>query len=143
MLVAALNAAEDDALLCVDRIQPELQNIINQRFRTEALICAMTIAFAELLRERGGSDEPLTRSMAAFAALPATARKQVPDCHSRIKTLISAVRGEGFSLDAILWAVLGAITSIYRGLGFPRHQIDAACNDMIMRLNEARRLSTN
>jgi hypothetical protein len=139
----AANPNEDDATACVDRMRPQLQKIINQRFRGEALICAMTTSFAELLRERGGSEEPLTRAMAAFTQLPAVARRQVPECHAQIKAVISAVKQESFSPDTILWSMLGAITNIYQGLHFPKHQIDAARDDMIMRLNEARRISIN
>jgi hypothetical protein len=142
MPVNAVNPHED-AVVLVDRMRPELQKIINQRFRGEALICAMTTSFTELLRERGGSGEPLTRAMAAFTELPAVARGQVPACHTQIKAVIAAVKQEGFSLDAILWSMLGAITNIYQGLRFPKHQIDAARDDMIMRINEARRLSIN
>jgi hypothetical protein len=143
MSVNALNANEDDAVVCVDRMRPELQKIINQRFRGEALICALTTSFAELLRERGGSEEPLTRAMAVFTQLPAVARGQVPGCRTQIMAVIAAVKQEGFSLDAILWSILGAIISMYEGLHFPKHQIDAARDDMIMRIKEARRLSVN
>jgi len=138
-----LDTKEDDALLCVDRMRPGLQKIINQRFKNDALICAMTTTFAELLRERGGSEEPLIRAAATFSKLPPATRDQMRACHSQIKILITAVKREGFSLDAILWSMLGAITSIYQGFRFPKDQIEAACEDMIRRINEARQLSIN
>ena len=143
MSAIALDPAEDDAYLCVDRMQPELQKIINQHFRGEALICAMTTTFAGLLKERGGSDEAITRAVEAFAQLPAAVRKEVPDCHARIKNMIDNVQRDGFSQDAILWAMLGAIINLYRSFGFPELKIDGARDDMIMRINEARRLSTH
>lgn len=144
MLGTALNPEEEDnALLCVDRMQPGLQNIINQDFKGAALICAMTTAFAELLRERGGSDEPLTRAMAAFSQLPAATREQAQSCHKQVKNLITVVRQEGFSSDAILWSMLDAITKIYQVMRYPKRQIEAAIDDMIRRINESRRLSIN
>jgi hypothetical protein len=45
--------------------------------------------------------------------------------------------------ETILWSMLGAITNIYQGLHFPKHQIDAAGDDMIMRFNEAQSRSIN
>lgn len=143
MPLAALDPAEDNALFCAERLGPGLQNIIDQRLKAESLLCALTTTFAELLRERGGSNEPLIRAMAAFTEMPALARKQMRDCHRQIKSLISTLRGEGFSLDAVLWAMLGVIISMYRAFGFSADQIDAANIDMISRINEARRLSTN
>jgi hypothetical protein len=77
MPVTALDTAEDNALLCAEHMGPELQKIIEQRFKAEARLSALTTTFAELLRERGGSNEPLIRAMAAFAELPAHARKTV------------------------------------------------------------------
>jgi hypothetical protein len=139
----ALDPEQDNALLCVERMRRTLQNIINQRFKGEALVCAMTTTFAELLRERGGSDEPLTRALGAFSQLPAATREQVRSCHAQVKGSIAAVRREGFSLDSILWSMLGAITSIYQAMRYPEREIEAATHDMIRRINEARRLSIN
>jgi hypothetical protein len=124
-------------------MKSKLQKIINQGFRGKALIAAMTLTFAELLCERGGSDEPLHRAMEVFTKLPAMARKQTMKCHAQIKAVIADVRREGFSLDAILWSTLGSITNIYRGLGFPATEIDTAMKDMIGRINEAYEFSTN
>lgn len=56
----------EDGLRCVSRLKPKLQEVINQGFRGEALRAAMTLTFAELLRERGGSDEPLLRAIEVF-----------------------------------------------------------------------------
>jgi hypothetical protein len=58
------------------------------------------------------------RAMGVFTELPAVARKQTMGCHAQIKAVIADVQREGFSPDAILWSTLGAITNIYRGLGF-------------------------
>ena len=133
----------DDGFRRVDHMKPKVQEIINQGFRGEALIAAMTLTFAELLRKRGGSDEPLLRAMDVFTKLPAVARKQTMGCHAQIKAVIADAQREGFTPDAILWSTLGAITNIYRGLSFPAPEIDAAMKDMISRINEARDLSTN
>jgi hypothetical protein len=64
-------------------MKPKLQGIINQGFQGEALIAAMTLTFAELLRERGGSDEPLLRATEVFTKLPSAARKQTWDATRR------------------------------------------------------------
>jgi hypothetical protein len=108
----SLDPDADDGFRCVDRMKPKLQEIINQGFRGEALIAAMTLTFAELLRERGGSDKPLLRATEAFTKLPAVARKQTMRCHGQIKAVIADVRQEGFSPDAILWSTLGSLTNI-------------------------------
>ena len=79
MPVNALNPDHDDAHLCVERMKPELQKLIDQRLKPEALLSAMTTAFAELLRERGGNDEPLARALAAFTGLPI---ERVPRCEA-------------------------------------------------------------
>jgi hypothetical protein len=134
---------EDDAIQCVDRMRSELQKIINQCSRGDALMAAMTICFAELLRDRGGDDQPLKGAMALFAKLPSIARKETMLCHGQLKTFVAILKNEGFTLDAILWSTLGAITNILGGLGHPRHEIDEARIDMIARINQARSRSIN
>ena len=104
---------------------------------------AMGICFAELLRDRGGDDEPLLRTMDVFMKMPSNSRKETKLCLTQIKTVIAAVKDEGFTLDAILWSTLGAITNIMGGMGFPRHEIDKARDDMIARINQARNGSLN
>jgi hypothetical protein len=64
-------------------------------FDAQVLLCAMTNTFAELIYERGGSDEPLNRVLSDFPALPAAIREQVLDCHPKIKAEIAAVRQDG------------------------------------------------
>jgi hypothetical protein len=142
MTQRAFNPAKDDALLCIDRMRPAFQKIIHG-FRGETLLCAMTTAFGELLRARGGSDEPLKRAVAAFTSLPAAIRKEVPDCQSQIKAVIAAVKKEGFTLDAMLWSMLGALVNLFQALDFSEQEIDAAKEALIMRINEAQRVSIN
>ena len=49
-------------------------------------------------------------------------------CHARSKTLIAAIRQEGFTLDALLWSMLGAIINIYQGFRFlSEHPAERRC----------------
>jgi len=66
----------DDTYRCVDRMRPQLQAIVNQGFKGEALIAAMNFIFARLLRDRGGSDEPLLRCTEDFTKLPSALRNK-------------------------------------------------------------------
>ena len=138
-----LDPKENDARACVDAMRPELQRLINQGSRAEALVCAMTLTYAGLIHARGGAEEPLRKAMAAFAQLPRPARKEAQRCHEEIKQIIAKTRQQGFSGDAILWSLVGAITNLFTALGHPRAEVDQCTADMIAQLNHARRLSIN
>jgi hypothetical protein len=125
-------------------MNPALQKIIDQPFGSaQPLLCAMTMTYAELLKERGGDDQSVLRTLDAFTTLPKPLRMQVRNCHAHIESMIGQLRQEGSALDAILWSVLGAILGIYQECPVPQDQIDKARDDMIMALNEARRRSLN
>jgi hypothetical protein len=140
---AQLDPNEDDVLACVDAMRPGLQRVIDQCSRGEALVCAMTLTYAGLIHARGGAEEPLTKGMAALAGLPRTARKEAQRCHEQIKQIIVKTQERGFSPDAILWSLIGAITSIFASLGHSKAEVDQCVGDMITQLNYARRLSVN
>jgi hypothetical protein len=127
----------DDAVRCIDRMRPELQNVINRCSGGDALMAAMSISFAELLRDRGGDDEPLLRTMKVFTKFPSKVRKEARDAHDRLKILISDLKTEGFTLDVILWSMLGAITNILTSLRHSPQEVDAARADMIGHINRA------
>jgi hypothetical protein len=112
-------------------------------FDAKVLLCAMTNTFAELIYERGGSDEPLNRVFSDFPALPAAIREQVPDCHAKIKAEIAAVRQDGFTLDAVICSMVGALVSLYHALDFSEPEIEDAKEALIAYMNEAQRVSIN
>jgi hypothetical protein len=133
---------ETDAFACADRMRPALQKIIDQcSGSVEPFLGAMITTYAGLLKERGSDGQSVLRALAAFAAMPAPLRNQVPNCHAQIKSMIGQLKHDGFALDAILWAMLGAILSLYQECRVPQDQIDKARDDMIVALNEARRPS--
>jgi hypothetical protein len=107
---------EDDAYQCVDRMRPELQKIINQCSSGDAFMTALSICFAELLRDRGGDDEPLLRTMDLFMKRSSKIRKETQRIHAQLKTLVAATRSDDFTLDAILWSTVGAITNVMAGI---------------------------
>jgi hypothetical protein len=137
-----LSEKEDDAFTCVKRMNPALQKIIDQPFGSvQPLLCAMTMTYAQLLKERGGDGQSVLQTLDAYAELPKPLRKQVRSCHAQIESMIGQLKQEGFALDAILWSMLGAILGIYQECPIPQDQIDKARDDMITALNEARRTS--
>lgn len=140
---AQLDPNEDDALACVDAMRPGLQRVIDRCSRMEAFVCAMTLTYAGLIHARGGAEEPLTKAMAAFAELPRPARKEAQRCHEQIKQIIVKTQEQGFSPDAILWSLIGAITNIFTSLGHSKAEVDQCVGDMITQLNYARKLSVS
>jgi hypothetical protein len=138
-----LDPKEDDAAQCVDRLRPELQNLINQRMALNSLVWAINLNFAELIKLRGGDETCVLLVMERFLDLNRKQRDQGQVCYRRIKDVRSKLLASGFSLDAIMWALIGAIGNISRGLGIPPDEIDKAMGDMIMRLKMARQSSMN
>src|SRR5262245_45315376 len=106
---ATLDPKEDDAMQCVDRMRPELQSIIDHGFGLNALIWAINMNFAELVKLRGGDDYWVVKVMAAFSELNRKQRDQAQVCYRRIKKVREKLQASGFSLDAIIWALIGAI----------------------------------
>jgi hypothetical protein len=138
-----LNAREDDALACVDVMSPRLQLIIDRRYPGDALVRALTTAYAELILDRGGRKGPLLKALDGLARLPPDTRRQARLCLGEIRRMNETIRAQGFSKDAITWSLMGAITNIHRQLGAPKAQIDECRNGMIMHLNDARKKSIN
>jgi hypothetical protein len=137
------NPKEDDALACVDAMGPELQRVIDQRHSGNALICALSISYAELIRSRGGREELLLQAMECFATLPKNARDETRNCHAQVKEVIGRIQQQGFSADAIMWAMIGAITKVFSAFGFPKAEIDKCLDGMITHLNHARKSAIN
>ena len=50
---------------------------------------------------------------------------------------------QGFSCDAVMWALIGAIGNISRGIGLSEEEIKKVTGDMVTRLNMARSSSMN
>lgn len=137
-----INSLEDDPLACAGRMDAPMQSIYAQ-FRAGAVIGALSTSFAQLIVERGGSNEPLLKALHLFSTAPPYLRTEVRECHANVKTLISSLKRDGFSLSAILWAVMGNILALYRACEFPQDDIDSARDAMIMQINDAQRLSVN
>ncbi len=132
---------EDDGLACASVMSPELQRILDKRYSGDAFMCAMATTYAELVRSRGGQEEPLLKAMEMFASLPRRARREVPLCHSDLKAMNRRIHAQGFSDDAIMWSMIGAVMNILGQAGTPQAEIDECRNRMIMHLNEARKSS--
>jgi hypothetical protein len=111
----------DDVFACVERMNPALQQIMDQPFGSvQPLLCAMTMTYAQLLKERGGDGQSVLRTLDAFTTLPKPLRKQVRSCHAHIESMIGQLKQEGFALDAILLSMLGAILGIYQECPIPQ-----------------------
>jgi len=142
MTKPSINSLEDDPLACADRMNTAMQSICAQ-FRAEAVIGALSTSFAQLIVEHGGSSEPLLKMLQEHSTAPPHLRTPLRECHAQVKTMISSLKRDGFSLYALLWAVLGTILRVLTECGFPQDDIDSARDDMIMRINAAQRLSVN
>lgn len=138
-----LNLEKDDALACVDVMSPLLQQIIDRGYSADALICALTIAQAELLQDRGGRTLPLRSAMKSFATFPKQLQRETRECLADVREMNQNVHASGYTTDAITWSMIGAITNIYGKLGMPKAAIDECRNGMIMHLNDARKTSLN
>ena len=137
-----INSLEDDPLACADRMDTAMQSIYAQ-FHAWAVIGALSASFAQLIVERGGSNEPLSKAAHLFSTAPPPLRTQLWECHAKVETMISRLKRDGFSLSAILWAVMGNILALHAACGIPQDDIDTVRNDMIMQINDAQRLSVN
>ena len=142
MTKQSINSVEDDPLACADRMNTAMQSICAQ-FRAEAVIGALSTSFAQLIVEYGGSSEPLLKMLQEHSTAPPHLRTPLRECRAQVKTMISSLKRDGFSLYAILWAVLGNILALHTVLGFSQDEINSVRDDMITRINEAQRLSVN
>jgi hypothetical protein len=103
---------EDDPHACGVRMNTYLQSI-GAQFRAPAVFGALSTSFAELIVERGGSDEQLLKMRQVYSKQPPHLRTQVRECHAQVETMISSLKRDGFSLYAILWAVMGNILALH------------------------------
>ena len=134
---------EDDATKCVDRMRPRLQKLIDEGCGADPLMWAINMSFAELARDRGGDDGPIMKLLALFLEFNRARRDQAQVCHRQIKCLNADLNKEGFSHDAIMWSLIGAVGNLSRGLGMPASEIEKCVGDMIRRLNASRSSSMN
>jgi hypothetical protein len=100
--------------------------------------------FANLFCAGAEKGLPLYRPKTLFRIKRARPRRTIIracDQMNRLQytqTLIAAVKNDGFTLDTVLWSMLGAITTVWGGLGTPR--MKSTCrNDMIMRIKRSHR----
>lgn len=137
-----INTLEDDPLACAGRMNAAMQPIYAQ-FHAGAVIGALSTSFAQLIVERGGSNEPLLKALHLFSTAPLPLRTQLRKCHANVKTMISSLKRDGFSHYAILWAMMGNILALHAACRCPQADIDSARDNMIMQINDAQRLSVN
>ena len=90
MTKQSINSVEDDPLACADRMNTAMQSICAQ-FRAPAVIGALSTSFAQLIVERGGSDEPLLKTLHASSTAPPHLRTQLRECHAQVETMISSL----------------------------------------------------
>jgi hypothetical protein len=92
-----LDPNEDDAVQCVDHMRPQIQAIIDGRFKGEAVLWALNCAFADLLRQCGGGDFQIKIAVAAYTELDRASRDDAQICYARVQEMLSSLRKQGFS----------------------------------------------
>jgi hypothetical protein len=140
---AKIDPDEDDVFKVVEHTRPALQSLINEGVGLHALIWGINMNFAELVVLRGGDKSAVVNVMSVFPQLSRKQRDQAQVCYRRLKTIRENLDQQGFSYDAIMWALIGAIGNISRGIGLSKEEIEKATGDMITRLNMARSSSMN
>jgi hypothetical protein len=138
-----LNPDAEDAFKVVEHTRPAIQSLINEGFGLNALIWGLNMNFAELVVLRGGDDSAVVNVMSVFPQLSRKQRDQAQVCYRRLKTMRENLHQQGFSYDAIMWTLIGAIGNISRGIGLSEDEIKKVSGDMIIRLNMARNSSMN
>jgi hypothetical protein len=133
----------EDAFKVVEHTRPVIQSLINEGLGLNALLWAINMNFAELLVLRGGDDSSIVKVMAVYSELNRKDRNQAQVCFRRLKTMRDNLHKQGFSYDAVIWALIGAIGNISRGIGLSEEEIKKVSGDMITRLNMARSSSMN
>jgi hypothetical protein len=56
----------------------------------------------------------LERTIATYCEMTEDARTAALECQERVKSILLATRGKGFSTTALAWAMLGALSNITR-----------------------------
>jgi hypothetical protein len=148
--------AEDDAWRCADAIRPEIQAYLEYaaaKFKgnIDGASWALTWGFADLLRQFHGDLTMLERTIATYCEMTEDARTAALECQERVKSILVATRGKGFSTTALAWAMLGALSNITRQvlhaqIRNPRRakrEADKFTENLIMALNKARRTVLN
>jgi hypothetical protein len=101
--------AEDDAWRCADAIRPEIQAYLEYaaaKFKgnIDGASWALTWGFADLLRQFHGDLTMLERTIATYCEMTEDARTAALECQERVKSILVATRGKGFSTTALAWA---------------------------------------
>lgn len=144
-----LDPNKNDAFQVVQYIRPMIQNLIDHGFGIEAIVWAINLNFAELLELQSGSPSivvdtsPVFTVLVDYKELDCQQRDEAQGSYRQIKSVRNNLLKQGFSYDAVMWALIGAIGNISRGIGLPAEEVEKVTGDMIMRLNAARRTSMN
>lgn len=125
-----LDPNENARLKCADRMDQELQKLINQGCGVDALLWGVNMAFAELVRHGDGGDDAVVDGMIMFSKLNRTQRDQAQTCQQYVNKVNAALSKEGFGHDAIMWSLIGVISEMSRGLGMSQDEIKTVRDDM-------------
>lgn len=138
-----LDPKEDDAIQCVDHMRPQIQAMIDERFKGEAVLWALNVGFADFLRQRGGGDFQIKKAVAAYTELDRESRDDAQICYGRVRDMLSSLRKEGFSLDAIAWSLIGGLSNILSVSRITKAEKEDYVAGLILALNAARSASMN
>jgi hypothetical protein len=125
-----LNPYENARLKCANRMDQELQNLINQGCGVDALLWGVNMAFAELVRRGDGGDDAVVDGMMMFSRLDRTQRDQAQACQQYVNGVNAALSKEGFDPDAIMWSLIGVISEVSRGLGMSQDEVKTVRDNM-------------
>ena len=148
--------AAEDAMRCAQCMSPEIETYLEYaaiRFNNnlDGASWALTWGFADLLRQFHGDLTLLERTVASYIEMPEDARAAARECQERVKGILVAARGQGFSTTALAWAMLGALSNItgqvlhaqIRNPKRAKREADKFTENLIMALNKARRTVLN
>jgi hypothetical protein len=125
-----LDPYENARLKCADRMNQELQKLIDQGCGVDVLVWAINMAFADLVLQGDGGDDAVVNGMMLLSKLDPTQRNQAQACHQYINRANAALSKEGFDFDAIMWSLIDAITKMSRGLGMSQDEVKTVRDDM-------------
>jgi len=143
--------AAEDAQRCAQCMSPEIQTYLEYaaiRFNNnlDGASWALTWGFADLLAQFHGDLTLLERTVASYIEMPEDARAAARECQERVKGILVATRGQGFSTT-----ILGALSNItsqvlhaqIRSPKRAKREADKFTENLIMALNKARRTVLN
>jgi hypothetical protein len=106
---------EDDAKLCVDYMRPHVQALVDcasAKYKSgKGALWALHWGFADLLCQFDDDRTALENIVSTYATMQRDERDAAQDCQKRVKQMLIGARLKGFSLTAMAWAMLGALSN--------------------------------